>query len=93
MAITRAEVDIKKVLILVVLLLKTSGLRSRSRGWQKDAVSRPNLYATTELFPRHMRVNSLDELVAIDQLRLAKSGSEVSLGRCFRRLRTLDELK
>ena len=37
---------------------------------KKDAVGRPNLYATTDYFLDYMGINSLDELVAIDQLEL-----------------------
>ena len=37
---------------------------------KKDAVGRPNLYATTDYFLDYMGINSLDELMAIDQLEL-----------------------
>ena len=46
---------------------------------KKDAVGRPNLYATTDYFLDYMGINSLDELVAIDQLELEEQ--ETSLFR------------
>ena len=46
---------------------------------KKDAVGRPNLYATTDYFLDFMGINSLEELVAIDQLELEEQ--ETSLFR------------
>ena len=46
---------------------------------KKDAVGRPNLYATTDYFLDYIGINSLDELVAIDQLELEEQ--ETSLFR------------
>mgnify|MGYP000694816798 CR=1 FL=1 len=68
-----------EVLILVVLLLNFRPSISFKRLVKKDAVGRPNLYATTDYFLDYMGINSLDELVAIDQLELEEQ--ETSLFR------------
>ncbi len=75
-----------EVLILVVLLLNFRPLIAKLQAFdliqeagKKDAVGRPNLYATTDYFLDFMGINSLEELVAIDQLELEEQ--ETSLFR------------
>mgnify|MGYP000567964044 CR=1 FL=1 len=68
-----------EVLILVVLLLNFRPFDLIQEAGKKDAVGRPNLYATTDYFLDFMGINSLEELVAIDQLELEEQ--ETSLFR------------
>ena len=63
----------------MVLLLNFKPLNLIQEAGKKDAVGRPNLYATTDYFLDYMGINSLDELVAIDQLELEEQ--ETSLFR------------
>ena len=68
--ITRAEVDAIRGVNSSGAITKLQAFDLVREAGKKDAVGRPNLYATTDYFPDYMGINSLDELVAIDQLEL-----------------------
>ena len=68
--ITRAEVDAIRGVNSSGAITKLQAFDLVREAGKKDAVGRPNLYATTDYFLDYMGINSLDELVAIDQLEL-----------------------
>ena len=68
--ITRAEVDDIRGVNSSGAIAKLQAFNLIQEAGKKDAVGRPNLYATTDYFLDYMGINSLDELVAIDQLEL-----------------------
>ena len=68
--ITRAEVDAIRGVNSSGAIAKLQAFDLVREAGKKDAVGRPNLYATTDYFLDYMGINSLDELVAIDQLEL-----------------------
>ena len=68
--ITRAEVDDIRGVNSSGAIAKLQAFDLIQEVGKKDAVGRPNLYATTDYFLDYMGINSLDELVAIDQLEL-----------------------
>ena len=68
--ITRAEVDDIRGVNSSGAIAKLQAFDLIQEAGKKDAVGRPNLYATTDYFLDYMGINSLDELVAIDQLEL-----------------------
>ena len=67
---TRAEVDAIRGVNSSGAITKLQAFDLVREAGKKDAVGRPNLYATTDYFLDYMGINSLDELVAIDQLEL-----------------------
>lgn len=75
--ITRAEVDAIRGVNSSGAITKLQAFDLVREAGKKDAVGRPNLYATTDYFLDYMGINSLDELVAIDQLEL--EDQEISL--------------
>ena len=77
--ITRAEVDDIRGVNSSGAIAKLQAFDLIQEAGKKDAVGRPNLYATTDYFLDYMGINSLDELVAIDQLELEEQ--ETSLFR------------
>ena len=77
--ITRAEVDDIRGVNSSGAIAKLQAFNLIQEAGKKDAVGRPNLYATTDYFLDYMGINSLDELVAIDQLELEEQ--ETSLFR------------
>ena len=77
--ITRAEVDDIRGVNSSGAIAKLQAFDLIREAGKKDAVGRPNLYATTDYFLDYMGINSLDELVAIDQLELEEQ--ETSLFR------------
>ena len=68
--ITRAEADAIRGVNSSGAITKLQAFDLVREAGKKDAVGRPNLYATTDYFLDYMGINSLDELVAIDQLEL-----------------------
>lgn len=68
--ITRIEVDEIRGVNSSGAISKLQAFDLVREAGKKDAVGRPNLYATTDYFLDYMGINSLDELVAIDQLEL-----------------------
>lgn len=68
--VTRAEVDAIRGVNSSGAITKLQAFDLVREAGKKDAVGRPNLYATTDYFLDYMGINSLDELVAIDQLEL-----------------------
>ena len=68
--ITRIEVDEIRGVNSSGAISKLQAFDLVREAGKKDAVGRPNLYATTDYFLDYMGINSLDELVAIDQLDL-----------------------
>ena len=68
--ITRAEVDAIRGVNSSGAITKLQAFDLVREAGKKDAVGRPNLYATTDYFLDYMGINSLDELVAIDQIEL-----------------------
>ena len=68
--ITRAEVDAIRGVNSSGAITKLQAFDLVREAGKKDAVGRPNLYATTDYFLDYMGINSLDELMAIDQLEL-----------------------
>jgi len=68
--ITRAEVDAIRGVNSSGAITKLQAFDLVREAGKKDAVGRPNLYATTDYFLDYMGINSLDEFVAIDQLEL-----------------------
>ena len=70
--ITRAEVD-------DIRGVNSSGAIAKLQAFDLIQEAGPNLYATTDYFLDYMGINSLDELVAIDQLELEEQ--ETSLFR------------
>ena len=77
--ITRAEVDDIRGVNSSGAIAKLQAFGLIREAGKKDAVGRPNLYATTDYFLDYIGINSLDELVAIDQLELEEQ--ETSLFR------------
>ena len=68
--ITRIEVDDIRGVNSSGAISKLQAFDLVREAGKKEAVGRPNLYATTDYFLDYMGINSLDELVAIDQLDL-----------------------
>ena len=77
--ITRVEVDDIRGVNSSGAIAKLQAFGLIREAGKKDAVGRPNLYATTDYFLDYIGINSLDELVAIDQLELEEQ--ETSLFR------------
>ena len=77
--ITRIEVDDIRGVNSSSAISKLMALGLITEAGKKEVIGRPNLYVTTDYFLDYIGINSLDELVAIDQLELEEQ--ETSLFR------------